>query len=90
MAKYESPKRITVSNSNAFMNNLLVSSKRCKEIVLDMKKTTYISSSGIRGLYSIDWSMKNRGGKGILMQNVNKTILEVLDVTGFIDSFKIV
>lgn len=90
MAKYESPKKLTVSNSNEFMNNILASSKRSKEIVLDMKKTTYISSSRIRALYSIDLAMKNEGRKGIIMCNVNKSIAEVLEITGFIDLIKIV
>ncbi|MEA4854042.1 MAG: STAS domain-containing protein [Christensenella sp.] len=52
-------------------------------LVLDFSRLDYISSAGLRVLLSAQKVM-NKQGK-MCIQNVNKTIQEVFDVTGFSD-----
>ena len=54
-----------------------------EELVLDMKDLEYISSAGLRVLLS---AQKNMSGKGSMkLINVNETVMEILEVTGFTD-----
>ena len=53
------------------------------ELVIDMAALEYISSSGLRVLLSAQKVM-NRQGK-MTVRNVNETIMEIFEVTGFSD-----
>lgn len=53
------------------------------ELVLDMKGLDYLSSAGLRVLLAAQKSMARRGTMRI--RNVNETIMEVFQITGFID-----
>ena len=53
------------------------------ELVVDMAALEYISSSGLRVLLSAQKVM-NRQGK-MTVRNVNETIMEIFEVTGFSD-----
>lgn len=53
------------------------------ELTLDFAKLEYISSAGLRVLLSAQKIM-NKQGK-MALKNVNKTIMEVFEVTGFVD-----
>jgi len=58
------------------------------ELTLDLKKLEYISSAGLRVLLS---AQKAIGGKGTMtVVNVNETIAEIFEVTGFSDILTIV
>lgn len=52
-------------------------------LYLDFTDVQYISSAGLRVLLSAQKVM-NRQGK-MVVQNVNETVMDVLDVTGFVD-----
>ena len=54
-----------------------------KELVLDFAKLEYVSSAGLRVLLSSQKAM-NAQGK-MLIKNVNETIMEVFEITGFAD-----
>lgn len=54
-----------------------------EELVLDMKGLDYLSSAGLRVLLAAQKSMARRGIMRI--RNVNETIMEVFQITGFID-----
>jgi len=54
-----------------------------KKLTFDLSKTEYISSAGLRVLLTTQKIM-NEQGKMIVI-NVNESILEVFDVTGFSD-----
>ncbi len=51
------------------------------EMVIDFKELDYISSAGLRVLLSTQKSMAKKSGLSIL--NVNDTIKEVFEITGF-------
>ena len=53
------------------------------ELVFDLAKLDYISSAGLRVLLSTQKVMNKQGSMKII--NVNETIMEVFDVTGFVD-----
>ena len=53
------------------------------ELVFDFEKLEYISSAGLRVLLMAQKAMNGKGTMKIL--NVNETIMEVFEVTGFSD-----
>ena len=53
------------------------------ELVLDFAGLEYISSAGLRVLLSAQKGMKKQGK--MVVRNVNDTIMEVFEVTGFSD-----
>lgn len=52
-------------------------------LTLDFAKLEYISSAGLRVLLSAQKAMSDRGEMKVI--NVNETITEIFDVTGFSD-----
>ena len=54
-----------------------------ESLVLDFADLTYLSSAGLRVLLGAQKTM-NKQGK-MTLRNVNETINEIFDVTGFID-----
>ena len=58
------------------------------ELTLDFAKLEYISSAGLRVLLSAQKAMNARGKMTVI--NVNETIMEIFDVTGFSDILTIV
>ena len=53
------------------------------ELTLDLKGLEYISSAGLRVLLAAQKAMKNQGRMTI--KNINETIMEIFEVTGFTD-----
>ena len=58
-----------------------------EKLVFDLKELAYISSAGLRVLLSAQKTM-NRQGEMIL-RNVNEDIMEIFEVTGFVDILNI-
>ena len=53
------------------------------ELVMDFEKLDYISSAGLRVLLSAQKVMSRQGGMKVI--NVNDSIMEIFEVTGFSD-----
>ena len=54
-----------------------------QKLVLDFAALEYLSSAGLRVLLAAQKVMNKQGE--MIIKNVNETILEVFEVTGFID-----
>lgn len=52
-------------------------------LVIDMEKLEYISSAGLRTLLVAQKTMNQQGSMKI--KNVNELIMEVFNITGFVD-----
>ncbi len=64
-------------------NELKSSIDGLSELVLDFEKLEYISSAGLRVLLSAQKQMMKQGEMKIV--HVNDTIMEIFEVTGFVD-----
>ncbi len=53
-----------------------------EKLILDLAALEYVSSAGLRVLLS---AQKKMSGKSMVIKNVNETIMEVFDITGFAD-----
>ena len=59
-----------------------------KSLVFDFEKLDYISSAGLRVLLSAQKAMNALGGMQV--KNVNETVMEIFEVTGFSDILTII
>ena len=57
------------------------------DLILDMKKVTYVSSAGLRVLLKLHKIMFNQGKMKLI--GVNDTVMEVLEITGFANILRI-
>ena len=53
------------------------------ELVLDFSQLEYLSSAGLRVLLAAQKAMNKQGS--MVIRHVNETILEIFEVTGFLD-----
>ena len=53
------------------------------ELVLDLAALEYLSSAGLRVLLSAQKVMNHQGN--MVVRNVNEIIMEIFEVTGFVD-----
>ena len=58
---------------------------RTTELIFDCKKLTYISSAGLRVLLQAQKQMNLQGRMRLV--NVGETVMETLEITGFVDIF---
>lgn len=75
--------RLDTTTAPQLESNLKDKLEGLTDLVLDFKDLEYISSAGLRVLLSAQKVM-NRQGK-MTVRNVNATIMEVFDITGFSD-----
>ncbi len=67
--------------------SLKESMEGAKTLTLDLEKLEYMSSAGLRVLLSAQKQMSKKGG--MTVTNVNETIMEIFEVTGFSDILSI-
>ena len=70
------------SNAPQFEAELLAAISGDK-LTIDAENLTYISSAGLRVLLAAQKTMNKQGE--MIIRNVNETINEIFEVTGFID-----
>ena len=54
-----------------------------EELVLDLAALEYLSSAGLRVLLSAQKVMNRQGS--MVVKHVNETVMEIFEVTGFVD-----
>ncbi len=79
--------RLDTTTSPQLENELRSSINGIEELVIDLASLDYISSAGLRVLLSAQKVM-NRQGK-MVVRNVKPEIMEIFDVTGFVDILEI-
>ena len=60
-----------------------------RTVEMDFAKLDYVSSAGLRVLLHVQKRMNASGGKFII-RNVNESVMEVFEITGFADILTIV
>ncbi|MCM1283418.1 MAG: STAS domain-containing protein [Muribaculaceae bacterium] len=58
-------------------------------LILDFAGLEYLSSAGLRVLLAAHKAFMKKGSGGLVIRNVNETIHEVFEVTGFLDVLNI-
>lgn len=56
-------------------------------IVLNLASMDYISSAGLRLIKKLHIAMKKKNGE-LIIRNVNRLVMEVFEMTGFVALFK--
>lgn len=72
------------TNTAPQLEALFADYKEITEANLDFSELEYISSAGLRVLLSEQKYLNSVNGK-MTLKNVNETIMEVFEVTGFVD-----
>ncbi|MBR0041299.1 MAG: STAS domain-containing protein [Oscillospiraceae bacterium] len=75
--------RLDTTTAPDLEKELKASLNGVSELVLDFAGLEYISSAGLRVLLSAQKTMFRQGSMKVI--NVNETILEIFEVTGFSD-----
>ena len=55
-----------------------------EHILLDMKNLSYITSAGLRVLLTMEQDMEDKGGS-LVLTGVNEEVMEVFELTGFVN-----
>lgn len=76
--------RLDTTTAPQLENELKVSLYDIKELTLDMENLEYLSSAGLRVLLAAQKQMQKQKAEMVIV-NVNEIIMEVFEVTGFVD-----
>ena len=80
--------RIDSNTTTKLEKTLLEQVKQFESITLDFGNVPYISSAGLRTLRILHKQMRAKRGT-LLIKNVRKDVLDIFQVTGFINAFNI-
>lgn len=80
--------RLDTTTSPELEEELKASLDNIQELVFDFTQLEYISSAGLRVLLATQKTMNKQGLMTVC--NVNETVMEVFEVTGFVDLLTIV
>ena len=75
--------RLDTTTAPDLEKNLQESIQGVEELVMDFEKLDYISSAGLRVLLAAQKIMNKLGSMKLC--HVNESIMEILEVTGFVD-----
>lgn len=79
--------RLDASNASTLTNELNTSLNGVQELIFDFQELKYIASAGLRVLLTAQKRMNKQGSMKI--RNVNDSVMEVLEMTGFSDLMNI-
>ncbi len=75
--------RLDTTTAPELDRELKASLEGVTDLAIDMEKLEYLSSAGLRVLLSAQKTMNKQGT--MVVKNVNETIMEIFEVTGFSD-----
>ena len=75
--------RLDTTTSPQLEAELSASLDGVKQLTLDLQQLAYLSSAGLRVILGAQKRMNKQGQ--MVVRHVNETIMEVLEVTGFVD-----
>ncbi len=75
--------RLDTTTSPQLEAELSASLDGVKQLTLDLQQLAYLSSAGLRVILSAQKRMNKQGQ--MVVRHVNETIMEVFEVTGFVD-----
>ena len=75
--------RLDTQTAPELENELDASLSDAKELVFDMTNLEYVSSAGLRVILKAQKAMNTKGS--MKLTGVNDSIMEVFDITGFLD-----
>ena len=56
-----------------------------RSLTLDFEKLDYISSAGLRVLLAAEQALEEKGAEKVRVVNMNSTVRNIFDITGFTD-----
>ena len=59
--------------------------EEAQSLTLDFAKLEYISSAGLRVLLAAEQALEERGAEQVRVLNMNATVRNIFDITGFSD-----
>ena len=75
--------RLDTTTSPQLEGDLRTAVNGVTELIFDLNALDYVSSAGLRVLLSAQKTMNRQGS--MKLKNVNETIMEIFEVTGFSD-----
>lgn len=75
--------RLDTTTAPAFEEEIIKITEGATELVLDFADLEYVSSAGLRVILKTQKAMKTKGSMKII--NVNEMVMEVFEITGFVD-----
>lgn len=75
--------RLDTTTGPELENSLKEDLDDVSELILDFEKLDYVSSAGLRVLLVLQKKMNKQGS--MVIRNASESIIEVFDITGFID-----
>ena len=75
--------RLETSTAPELEETIDASLSGVEELILDMEELEYVSSAGLRVILKAQKAMNTQGSMKVI--HVNETIMEVFDITGFVD-----
>ena len=75
--------RLETSTAPELEETIDASLSGVEELIMDMGELEYVSSAGLRVLLKAQKAMNAQGSMKVI--HVNETIMEVFDITGFVD-----
>ena len=80
--------RLDVNSAPDAERALLEAANRFQSVCLDLEQLEYISSAGLRAIKNFYIAIRKNGGT-YSVKNVNKAIMDVFEVTGFVRLLKL-
>lgn len=75
--------RLETSTAPELEETIDASLSGMEELIMDMGELEYVSSAGLRVILKAQKAMNAQGSMKVI--HVNETIMEVFDITGFVD-----